>query len=193
MKESLPWCLSCGSSLYSLPAPCRHHGRCEADPYWALAGLRIRHRFYHSFFSTQHSTIQKLSLKNALVRLSAVLAPKQSDDHTYTVGTCLLLVCFSIQSIFYRSKDGGDFVFHKPIWRLIGLLSHACFQTSEADMENGNRLNICLRLTFQDAWRQFRFDLCMFDMFFICDAHKKPHPLRFPRFFGPVEGTKLDE
>ena len=67
------------------------------------------------FSQTQHSTIQKLSLKNALVRLSAVLAPKQSDDHTYTVGTCLLLVCFSIQSIFYRSKDGGDFVFHKPI------------------------------------------------------------------------------
>ena len=71
--------------------------------------------FTTHFFSTQHSTIQKLSLKNALVRLSAVLAPKQSDDHTYTVGPCLLLFCFSIKSIFYRSKDGGDFVFHKPI------------------------------------------------------------------------------
>ena len=110
------------SSMTGTSGMSHGHGHGQNDTYWALAGLRIRHRFYHSFFSTQHSTIQKLSLKNALVRLSAVLAPKQSDDHTYTVGTCLLLVCFSIQSIFYRSKDGGDFVFHKPIWRLIGLL-----------------------------------------------------------------------
>ena len=98
-----------------VPGPGPPWGPPRQSPYSILSGMRIRHRFYHSFFSTQHSTIQKLSLKNALVRLSAVLAPKQSDDHTYTVGTCLLLVCFSIQSIFYRSKDGGDFVFHKPI------------------------------------------------------------------------------
>ena len=45
------------------------------------------------------------------------------------------------------------------------------------------------RLTFQDARRLFWIHL-------ICRlllAHKNPHPLRFPRFFGPVEGTKLNE
>ena len=80
-------------------------------PYSSLSGMRIRHRFYHSFFLNSAQHYSEAFAKNALVRLSAVLAPKQSDDHTYTVGTCLLLICFSIQSIFYRSKDGGDFVF----------------------------------------------------------------------------------
>ena len=56
----------------------------------------------------------------------------------------------------------------------------------------GKQTEDFLRLTFQNAWRQFWFDLCMFDMFFICNAHKKPRaPLRFPRFFGPVEGKAV--
>ena len=32
------------------------------DPCLAFAGACIRHHFYHSFFSAQHNTIQKLSL-----------------------------------------------------------------------------------------------------------------------------------